>query len=130
MIICESCRTENWDGAQFCDDCGKPLPRHKPAAGPAPPRAQGFLASDPPAPPQPPRPQGPRTLAGELNGNGENGSRAPVQFPQPAPASASNPRASAAAAEAPRGAVAAHARLTINRGRSAGKEFPVHEDEA
>ena len=129
MIICESCRAENWDGAQFCDECGKPLPRHKPAAGAAPPRAQGFLASDPPAP-QPPRPQGPQTLAGEQNGNGENGSRAPVQLPQTAPAAASNPRASAAAAEAPRGTVAAHARLTINRGRSAGKEFPVHEDEA
>ena len=28
------------------------------------------------------------------------------------------------------GAHAAHAALVINRGRSAGKEFPVHEDEA
>ncbi|HEY9285027.1 MAG TPA: hypothetical protein VIP46_16355, partial [Pyrinomonadaceae bacterium] len=55
MITCESCRSENWDGAQFCDECGKSLPRPKSAA-PVP----GFKAqSDSSA-----RPASPTTQAG------------------------------------------------------------------
>lgn len=126
MIICESCRAENWDGAQFCDECGKSLPRRDPAHGGAPPRAQGFLAPDPPE--AQPRDSGQRTLAGDRNGASDNGSRAPVNFPQSVSPAASNARA--AAAESARGTLTAHARLMINRGRSAGKEFPVYEDEA
>jgi hypothetical protein len=143
MIICQSCRAENWDGAQFCDECGKPLPRTGAYA-----RAQSFK----PPSEQDARPADQRTPSGGITGNapggisinapsaagaqgtpsgGENGSRAVLSFPEPTASGASNLRAaSAAATDARRSPVAAHARLTINRGRAAGKEFPVHEDEA
>ena len=49
----------------------------------------------------------------------------------PPPANPEAPGAhAAAAAEVQRRTAAPHARLTINRGRSAGKEFPLNDDEA
>ena len=121
MITCESCRSENWDGAQFCDECGKSLPRPASAGSAA---APGFRAqSDPGA-----RPDGSTTQPGA----GDNGHPAPVVFPEPKPVTrtvAGGSRASAAA-EQSRGLATAHAVLTISRGLSAGREFPVHEDEA
>jgi hypothetical protein len=129
MIICQSCRAENWDGAQFCDECNKPLPRLPRAQGGVVP-PQGFFSADAPAAQPAPRPHGPQTLGGDQNGGGENGRPVPVQFPQPAPVAPSPRSAAAPAPETAAGPLAAHARLTINRGRSAGKEFLVHEDEA
>jgi len=115
MITCESCRSENWDGAQFCDECGASLPRPVATARPPEPAA---------------RPNGSTPTAG-----GDNGRPASVVFPEPTPVTASAGAAGRAPSVAPdsaRGAAAAtaHAVLTINRGRAAGKEFPVHEDEA
>ena len=118
MITCESCRSENWDGAQFCDECGKSLPRPASAGNVA---APGFKAqSDSGA-----RPNSSTTQAGD------NGHPAPVVFPDPKPVTATVAGgARAAAADTSRGLATAHAVLTISRGLSAGREFPVHEDEA
>lgn len=131
MITCESCRTENADAAQFCDECGQPLDRAAPArppdTGPGAPDfgAQGHEeahAGDAASP--------------AANGNGGGNSRAPLVFPDPVPARAAaasvgGRAASAAAADSSKPPpLPAHAALMINRGRSAGKEFPVHEDEA
>jgi hypothetical protein len=145
MIICQSCRAENWDGAQFCDECGKPLPRTG-----APPRAQSFkppsepesragdatrAASASSAPGSAPggatnNAPGGAPVGGSTPG-GENGNRAVLNFPETASAGAAGTRASSSvAAERGRAPIVAHAKFTINRGRSAGKEFPVHEDEA
>jgi hypothetical protein len=138
MIICQSCRAENWDGAQVCDECGKPLPRPRGV-----PRAPGFKPADGGAHDDPqgaPRAggagpngaQGGAFAGGPLNGNGggDNGRPAIISFPEASSTGASPARAASAAADAPRPLAAPHAVLTINRGRSAGKEFPVHEDEA
>ena len=166
MIICESCRAENWDGAHSCVECGKPLPRRvnvrpvaqsfKPAGEPE--RGQRADAPRPYQPPtqqQPTPPQSqpgapssnsvagasPRASGGASNTNtgaqpsasagGDNGSHAVISFPDPSTAAPVVRTAQAAGAAAQgRAPVKAHAVLTINRGHSAGKEFPVHEDEA
>ena len=75
MITCESCRSENWDGAQFCDECGKSLPRPASRSAAATP---GFKAqSDPGALP------GSSTTT--QSGVADNGHPAPVVFPEPKP---------------------------------------------
>jgi hypothetical protein len=136
MIICDSCRAENWDGAQFCDECGKPLPRRPAARPPAQsfkppvePEARGGVEQSRPA-----AGDAPNGASGARGGasspGGENGSRAVLSFPEASPLAPSGVRAAQSAAGAGGSHVAAHARLTINRGRAAGKEFPVHEDEA
>jgi hypothetical protein len=137
MIICNSCRAENWDGAQFCDECGKPLPR-RPAARAAaqsfkPPGESEQPAGDgeQPRPAQGGTPNGAPGVQGAASSSGgENGSRAVLSFPEASSAGSPGARAAQAAAGTGRPPVVAHARLTINRGRAAGKEFPVHEDEA
>jgi hypothetical protein len=132
MIICDSCRAENWDGAQFCDECGKPLPRRAAARPPAqsfkpPADAAPRAALDQPRAAQGGAPNGAAGAQGAAGG-GDNGSRAVLSFPDASPLSASGARAAQPVAGRP--PVVAHARFTINRGRAAGKEFPVHEDEA
>lgn len=133
MITCESCRTENADAAQFCDECGKPLARADAArATDATPTAPDFGAHQSRA-----QAHAADALPPAANGNGD--SRGPLDFPDPAPARAAaagagghtfSAAAAAADASKPTPQLPAHAALTINRGRSAGKEFPVHEDEA
>jgi hypothetical protein len=136
MIICDSCRAENWDGAQFCDECGKPLPRRAAARPPAqsfkPPgesEPRAGAGADQPRPAQGGAPNGAPGPKGALPG-GENGSRAVLNFPEASPLSASGARAAQPVAGTGRPPVVAHASFTINRGRAAGKEFPVHEEEA
>ncbi len=136
MNTCERCQTENVDGAQYCDECGLPLVA---AAGRA--RADGRT-------PILQMLNKPTTIAGDGAGapsevispdaptkhDGGEGDVAPVVISEASAAV----RASAAARATPAtaahsgkgGAHVAHAALVINRGRSAGKEFPVHEDEA
>ena len=123
MITCESCRSENWDGAQFCDECGKSLPRPASRTGAAPP---GF---------KPPSDAEARPASGSTTQPGvaaaDNGHPAPVVFPEPKPVTTTVAGgARPAAADVSRGLATAHAMLTISRGHSAGREFPVHEDEA
>ncbi|HLL74627.1 MAG TPA: FHA domain-containing protein, partial [Pyrinomonadaceae bacterium] len=56
---------------------------------------------------------------------------APVVFPDPKPVTTTVVGvARSASADPSRGLATAHAVLTISRGLSAGREFPVHEDEA
>ena len=130
MITCESCRTENADAAQFCDECGEPLARSGVARAPETETgAPDFRDEDQPAPPA----GGSSSPAS--NGDGHGVRPAPLVFPEPAPARAAaagaGPRAASTDAEQSKPPpLPAHAALTINRGRSAGKEFPVHEDEA
>ncbi|MFN2482113.1 MAG: FHA domain-containing protein [Pyrinomonadaceae bacterium] len=130
MIICNNCRAENWDGAQFCDECGKPLPR-RPAARPASQSFKPPVESEPRAAQGGAAPNGSpdaQQQQGAPSPSGDNGSNAVLSFPEASPLAASGARAAQAASGRP--PVVAHARFTINRGRAAGKEFPVHEEEA
>jgi hypothetical protein len=66
--------------------------------------------------------------------DGGGGDVIPVAVSEASPAVRASTAARSTPATAARsgsdGASVAHAALVINRGRSAGKEFPVHEDEA
>lgn len=139
MITCERCQTENIDGAQYCDECGLPLAAVGRAAADArTPILQMLskpltLADD--AEPAVVSPDAPTKHDG--SNNNDDGDAASVALSEAASAVRTSlaARATPAAATAPAahatgGAHSAHAALVINRGRSAGKEFPVHEDEA
>ena len=138
MITCERCQTENVDGAQYCDECGLPL-----AASGARQRSEART-------PILQMLNKPVTLAGDASDaapssdlispdaptkHDGSGDVSPVAVSEAAPAvrASAAARAATPAVAARAGASdahAAHAALVINRGRSAGKEFPVHEDEA
>ena len=139
MITCERCQTENMDGAQYCDECGLPLATAASAAARAEARTPILQMLNKPV-----------TLAGDSAAGGAaasevispdaptkhdgGGDASPVVVSEAATAvrtsAASRMTPVPAARPVAAGAQAAHATLVINRGRSAGKEFPVHEDEA
>ncbi|HZH89142.1 MAG TPA: FHA domain-containing protein [Pyrinomonadaceae bacterium] len=140
MITCERCQTENVDGAQYCDECGLALatdgartrteartPILQMLNKPVTPAGDGSNATAPPDLISPDAP----TKHDERDGD-----VSPVAVSETSTAvrASAAARATPATAAAPRagtgGARVAHASLIINRGRSAGKEFPVHEDEA
>ncbi|MGB7925289.1 MAG: FHA domain-containing protein [Pyrinomonadaceae bacterium] len=113
MTICERCNTENLDGSQYCDECGAPL-------------SMGANAKK----------------AGGANDAGSSSSSL-VSKSRAEAAPAVLPKKSEAAAVAPQGKPSfaisqgsiammdgAHARLVIERGRSAGKQFPLSDDES
>ncbi|HLL15682.1 MAG TPA: FHA domain-containing protein [Pyrinomonadaceae bacterium] len=138
MITCERCQTENVDGAQYCDECGLPL-----VGGSARPEGRTPILQ---------MLNKPVTLAGDASStaaaaaadlispdaptkhDGSGGDASPVVISEAASAvrtpAAGRATPAAATRSANGGAHVAHAALVINRGRSAGKEFPVHEDEA
>jgi len=139
MKTCERCQTENVDGAQYCDECGLPLVA---AAGGAAARVDGRT-------PILQMLNKPVTLAGDASSptaaassdvispdaptkhDGSVGDASPIVISEAASAVRASAAARATPATATRNATGgAHAALVINRGRSAGKEFPVHEDEA
>jgi hypothetical protein len=138
MITCERCQTENMDGAQYCDECGQPLAAASARAEGRTPILQMLnkavtLAGDSPgaaASSEMISPDAPT----KHDGSGGDGGGSPLVISEAASAVRASAVARATPAAAPRsttgGAHAAHAALVINRGRSAGKEFPVHEDEA
>jgi hypothetical protein len=111
MTICERCSTENLDGSQYCDECGGPL---------------GERAS----------------LGKKSVGTGNSGS--PTDSREMSEAQAALVRNQEVAAQMPSSALpgfavssgsialmdGAHARLVIERGRSAGKQFPLSDDES
>lgn len=111
MTICERCSTENLDGSQYCDECGGPLG----AAG---------------------------TQAKKSVGTGNSGS--PTDSREMSEAQAAIAINHEVAAQMPSSALpgfnvssgsialmdGAHARLVIERGRSAGKQFPLSDDES
>lgn len=137
MITCERCRTENVDGAQYCDECGLPLIAAGRAADARTPILQMLskpLALPEDAEPAVVSPDAPTKHDGS-NNDGDAASAVAISEAAAAVRTSLAARATPAAATAPAarvagGAHSAHAALVINRGRSAGKEFPVHEDEA
>ena len=139
MITCERCQTENVKGAQYCDECGLPLTAPGATAGRA--AADGrtpimqmlgkpLTLSGDGEPPDAVSPDAPT----KHDGNKDGGDAAPIAISEAASAVrtsiAARATPSATAMRATGGGHNAHAALVINRGRSAGKEFPVHEDEA
>jgi FHA domain len=105
MITCERCNTENIDGAQYCDECGAPLIRSAL-------EKKGVGTSH----------TGGGTV-GEGLDNGPIAAEQAVGVVQPALSHAISS-----------GSIAlmdgAHAKLVIERGRSAGKQFPLSDDES
>jgi hypothetical protein len=139
MITCERCQTENVDGAQYCDGCGFPLTRAGASAGRS---ADGrtpimqmlnkpLTLSDEDERPDVISPDAPTKHDGNKDGDSAAASIALSEAASAVRTSiASRATPAATAMRAAGGAHNAHAALVINRGRSAGKEFPVHEDEA
>ena len=106
MTICERCNTENLDGSQYCDECGAPL-----VAGAGSAKGSG---------------------TGELGG-GTGGSRfaeAAAGQAKSAEAHAAAPVFSGSSSASVSVAEDAHAKLVIERGRSAGKQFSLTEEES
>ena len=110
MTICERCSTENLDGSKYCDECGAPL-------------NQGEQEAKKPS------------------GTGNSGSPTDSQEIKeaPAPVAKNHEITSARAGAEPAYAISAgsialmdeaHARLVIERGRSAGKQFPLSDEES
>ncbi|HEV7905073.1 MAG TPA: FHA domain-containing protein [Pyrinomonadaceae bacterium] len=137
MITCERCQTENIDGAQYCDECGSPLAGRASADARTPilQMLSKPLTHADDAEPAVVSPDAPTKHDGRNNNDGD--AAASVALSEAASAvrtsmaaRATPAAATASAARAAGGAHSAHAALVINRGRSAGKEFPVHEDEA
>jgi hypothetical protein len=115
MTTCERCKTENLDGSQYCDECGAPLSAS--ARG-----KKSSLTGD---------------TGGETNGKKpEQAEAALVAAGQPEAEQQSEATkvAKVAAYAAASGAIASvdttHAKLVIERGRSAGKQFPLSDDES
>lgn len=117
MTTCERCKTENLDGSQYCDECGAPLQA----------AARGKKSQ----------------LTGDTGG--ETNGKKPEQA-EAALARAAGPEAVEKESEATKVAKVAayvpgvgnsvsamagpHAKLVIERGRSAGKQFPLSDDES
>lgn len=115
MTTCERCKTENLDGSQYCDECGAPL--HASAR-----RKKSSMTGD---------------TGGETNGKKPEQAEAAVAVAKPAEAEQKSEVTQVAkiAAYAAAPGVAAsvdgpHAKLVIERGRSAGKQFPLSDDES
>lgn len=119
MTICERCSTENLDGSQYCDECGAPL-----SAAAAAKKQAGAGNS------------GSATDSREIADAPQAALARSQEQLQPAAAStAAQPSAQPSPAYAvSSGSIAlmdgAHARLVIERGRSAGKQFPLSDDES
>ncbi len=108
MTICERCSTENLDGSKYCDECGAPLQQDEQA----------------------------RKQSGTGNSGSPTDSR---EMQQAQPSVVQNHEVTSARAVEPAYAVSAgsialmdgaHARLVIERGRSAGKQFPLSDEES
>jgi len=108
MLTCERCKTENLDGSQYCDECGAPL-------------------SDTASTRKP-------TMTGDATSGATDGkTMSDINVAMAARAEIGSKGGAHAMAYAS-GALAAlegaHARLIIQRGRSTGKQFSLHDDEA
>jgi hypothetical protein len=108
MTTCERCNTENLDGSQYCDECGAPL------SGGLRPRKSPD--TDEPA-------------------GGTDGKNIAAAAPQPVAKLSEYASQQAAPAFAVAGGAIspvdrAHATLVIERGRSAGKQFALSDDES
>lgn len=106
MTTCERCNTENLDGSQYCDECGAPL------------NAAAGL----------PQPFGTGETGGGTGGR-EFAQAAPAQV-RSAETHTASPAFSPSSSSSILVAEEAHATLVIERGRSAGKKFPLTEEES
>lgn len=111
MLTCERCKTDNLEGSQYCDECGAPL-------------------SDTA------RPRRPTATTDDVSGSATGGNIMSEKTIVAAHADVGGKQVGggATAMAQASGAMAAldgaHARLIIQRGRSTGKQFSLHEDEA
>jgi len=103
MVTCDRCKTENLEGSQYCDECGAPL---RPNSRPSAPGLGGLAGS----------------------GDGQNGSRAPSAIKQPE--FVSGQTAAAFNLSSGKSPARPHARLVIERGRAAGKQFVLGDAES
>ncbi len=106
MTTCDRCGTENLDGAQYCDECGAFLNNSALAKKSVHTGDTGGGTDD--------KLMEESSLAEKPNGNDDN---------QPSRSYAIS-QGSISLMEG------AHAKLVIERGRSAGKQFPLSEDES
>ncbi|HEY0323951.1 MAG TPA: FHA domain-containing protein [Pyrinomonadaceae bacterium] len=116
MTTCERCKTENLDGSQYCDECGAPLSASS---------ARGKKSS----------PTG--DTGGETNGKKPEQAEAALSVagqPEAEQLSEATKVAKVASYVGATGAAVSvegpHAKLVIERGRSAGKQFPLSDDES
>ena len=107
MTTCERCSTDNLEGSQYCDECGAPLSWLARSKKPAETGNSGNTTDS-------------KKMA-------EAAVALSQQSEAVAPASAPAYAVSAASLALMEGA---HARLVIERGRSAGKQFPLSDDES
>ncbi len=117
MTVCDRCSTENLDGAQYCDECGAFLntavrAKKSVDTGDTGGGTDDKLMSEPMS----------ESLSGALS--------EPALSEKPKSEAKQPSRAYAIS----QGSIAlmegAHAKLVIERGRSAGKQFPLSEDES
>ena len=114
MTICERCNTENLDGSQYCDECGAPLTR---GAGSAKGSGTGELGGG----------TGGRQFAEAAAGKVAEAAAGQAKSAEAHIAAPVFTSSSSAAVEVLEDA---HAKLVIERGRSAGKQFPLTEEES
>ncbi len=110
MLTCERCKTDNLEGSQYCDECGAPLIDTARTRRPTVTTdAVSGSATDANI-------MSEKTIvAAHAEGGGNRVEGAPAM---------------AQASGAMTALDGAHARLIIQRGRSTGKQFSLHEDEA
>lgn len=129
MITCKKCHTQNPDGAQYCDECGTPLREEKRTEQSDSRISNMHILSDH----KPPSKNGDKESSVEAVNGSEQVAEASVSAASPASSSGGGKVSApifASATSAPPDQLSHYAKLTIHRGRSAGKEFIVNEDEA
>lgn len=110
MLTCERCKTDNLEGSQYCDECGAPL------IDTARTRRPTVTTDDVSGSATDANIMSEKTIvAAHAEGGGNRVEGAPAM---------------AQASGAMTALDGAHARLIIQRGRSTGKQFSLHEDEA
>ena len=130
MITCKRCQTENVEGAQYCDECGLPLLAAASGAAWAEARTPILHMLNKPVSLAGDTAESDAILPDAQTKRDGDSSSVIVSETLSAVGASASARATPAAVPAARATTTAHAALVINRGRSAGKEFPVHEDEA
>lgn len=117
MITCERCGTDNLEGAQYCDECGATLRLYAPPAG-----NPHSLSSHSPA--------ANNARAGQSSAPAESADLvSALPGGRPSDFAVRQPERSSFAAAEPFNVRDAHAKLVIQRGRSAGKEFILNDAE-
>src|SRR3712207_2561843 len=117
MTTCERCKTENLDGSQYCDECGAPLGASSSAR-----KKKSSPTGD---------------TGGETNGKRPEQAEVAVAAQNPEPALVAESSAPCQAARRPDAAAVAssasdgpHGKLVIEHGRSAGKQFPLSDEQS